>query len=425
MTDYFSDLVMRGQTGTADPAAAGLPVDTPWGEPGGMKLLRFLRSQGSQFGVFGPPPANFYPRPPPPPPIPGPEDMPQYAPPAPAPEPQFRSGDPGGTRRTFALLADPQPTLPFGPDGPDLNELTQNPKYAWLRDSLMQGAASAPPAAAQTAAAPPPAAPQAQPLGANIERHAARLDADPRFGNAQAPSVKPGFYDNLLRFGLAAMAAGGKPGATTLGALGEAGTSTFDANAKAKQSDIENAFAGRKLDIKGQELISRAYERLDKLKADSINMQLSFEQRAEAARNYRELQLYIAVMQNQSRQDALGEAGRANTIREQDLQGQAADRAARTAETAQRDAAQHYNTRREGMEKRTPLGVLSEEQETQLIAETATGFPNSNYARVWEQRKQGYLDTVRRGLAANPNDPAMRKKAIDKLRSLGINPREL
>ena len=432
MADYFSPLVQSGAAGT--PASG----DPGWNGPLGLKLLQWLRENPG--GIAGAPPRNFYPQAAAPPPEPSEMTMPPTVlPEGSAPGATAAPVIGGASSRVLASLANPRPIQPLGPGGPDTQQLGINllgppsGEYADLRNRLSPAPVAAPAPMPMPQPQPtPPAAAVAAPTGAGIQGNIDELRANPLFQYAPPASVKPDFNDNLIRFGLAAMAAGGKPGSTTLGALGEAGTSTFDTNSKAAQSDFDNALALRKVAIAGQNQISQAYERLDALKQRSVDTRLSIEQRAEAARLHADLQAQIAGMNAGSRADTLAlgrdtltERQRANDMADRTRTDNAADRAARTAETANKDAADFYGRRRDTMMKSAPLGTLTEEQEAQLMSQAAQAHPNSNYAREWATTKAGYLDQVRAGLAANPNNQAMRQKAFDKLRSLGINPREL
>lgn len=431
---YFDDLVYGGRTGTDDPSAAGLdprsqpftdpmsgmPMQSTGGAPQDTGLAALLRRiYGGTPGMPQGDPQTYQPAfspAPAPPPIPG------------APGPQMTGGDPTGAKRTLAILAN-GPTNPASGYGINLVGGEQTGPYADLRKQM----AAQPPPSAPAAQPAPRAAPSlnAQPAagGSGIQGQINELKANPDFQRWQPASVKPDFHDNLLRFGLAAMAAGGKPGATTLGALGEAGVSTFDANWKAKQSDIENALAGRKVGIQAQGQISLAYERLDKIRQLQMDHTLSLATQTQLAQEKMQLLQMIAADRAAGRADTLdlgrenlAERQRANNLADATRTDNAATNAAKAAETLQNHATTSYDRKYNELAKQYPMTGIPEEKTVQLLRETARDHPTSTYAREWEGSKAEQLDNARRFIAANP---ALRQKAIDKLRSLGINAREL
>lgn len=387
-------------------------------------------------GIAGAAPANFYP--PAPPPIP---DAPPAPPPIPGPPgPQMSPGDPrvlailkggGAGDLGINLVGDRQPT------GQYADMLSRQPPQS-------AGAAQPPPGpAAQPAPVPraatslqPAPAPQqvapAQAIGAGgLQSYVKDWQNNPDSKPYSPASLKPDFHDNLLRFGLAAMASGGKPGATTLGALGEAGTSTFDALQKARQGDITNALEARKAGVSAQSPILKAYEVIATLQQRSAdhtlslavqqqNMQMQMELRAAIASGNQNLVAEkIAEIARRTDEMAASNADKAGARASADE-----DRKARQAETINQNAATDYTRRYDNAAKMNPLGVTPE-AEAGILKDMAVAHPQSAYPQQWAAKKQDYLDTVRQGLAANPGNAAMRKQAIDKLRSLGINPREL
>ncbi len=472
-TDYFAQLVGGGATSTDDPMAAGLArpfspqspdmealqrllsQQAPQGQPpmptggdpsmmhGGAAPYRppspssifegaFGRSPGQaiQSGLFGAVP---------PPPIPGP--FPQQA----DPQPQSAPGPAPvrGGAQVLARLYNPEP-IP-APGGGDIAQQVnllgpQSGQYAQFQAAARNAQAAGQPAPPpipppmQQQPAAPMAAPQRPEIGANIQRHINKLEAGPDYQPLVAPSTKPDFWQNLTRFGLAAMAAGGKPGATTLGALGEAGLSTVDQNQKAKQGDFENTIAARKLGITGQHYISQAYERLDALKQRSEDTRLSIEQRAEAARQARELQLQIATMTNQLGRDRLDENARGNDIRE----GEAASRAAdREDKTADRRAAEQRRiddlgrqTQRDtdtqeqhliGQQKADTMNTLGKtsaqlkyERWSQLDPESRQG----KAYQAWEAKRADTVAQAQRAIASGRPKAAVNKQ----LQDLGYDP---
>jgi hypothetical protein len=189
---------------------------------------------------------------------------------------------------------------------------------------MQQGPASAAPAGPAGPAIPQgPAA-----VGAALQGHINRQEANPLFQYTAPQSVKPSFYDNLLRFGLATMAAGGKPMATTLGAIGEGGLSTYDANKTAQQADITNSLNARKTAITAQGQINQAYERLDQLRLREQQGVLTLAERQEQ----HALMAQIAAMSNATRQDAVD-------VQRGSVAQASADRQQRMAETERKDAA--------------------------------------------------------------------------------------
>jgi hypothetical protein len=219
-TDYLA-AVTQGLAGTTDPTAAGL--------------------------------------------APGVSAAPAYTPPSP-PAPQMAPGD---TTRVLARLSQPQPIRPFGDNGPSTQDLgvgaVPTGPYADLQAyaaGLNQGnGANAPqpsPVGAQTAPPPvpmpspvpmpvAPPQPSAPPIPVAALPAQSGIDASsllaPILADMQARQ-KGAFWDNLTRFGLATMAAGGKPGATTLGAIGQGGLSAMDAANANRALDLKALLTG-------------------------------------------------------------------------------------------------------------------------------------------------------------------------------------
>lgn len=440
--------LLQSQQPSAQPPAGGDPSMMHGGAPtysppsvSSMFQGAFGRtpSQAIQNGLFGSVP---------PPPIPGPFTQDQAAPaPAGAPRPDPQRGG----AQILARLSNPQPMqAPGGGSMADAGVSTLGPPppgspYAMLQDAARRAQMAGqpapppiPPPFQQQPQAAPQAAPAAAPsqLGGRTQAWADKISNSPLTNYSPLKVDKPTIWDNLTRFGLAAMAAGGKPMATTLGALGEAGLSTVDQNRKQEQSNVENELKNRQVGIQGQGILAKAYEIVDGLEQRSHDRTLSVAAQQQTAHDAQALRAAIATGNQQLVQQKLEEIARHDREMEATAQEKAGDRrdaesrhaqdaAAKQAEQNQRDAATSYDRRRTAMEKNAPMGSLSEQQEAQLLSQTARNYPNSNYAREWATTKQGYLDTVRRGLQAYPNDQAKRKQAIDRLHSMGINPSEL
>jgi hypothetical protein len=171
-------------------------------------------------------------------------------------------------------------------------------------------------------------------VGDNITRQADKAEASDLFKYKPLATSKPDIWENLLRFGLASMAAGGKPGATTLGALGEGGLAAFAAHQKAAQSDIENELANRKVGLQGQDQIRKMRERLDTLNAALANHQLASADRLRLAQERNDLMLFLG----QGRLDATAQ-GQAQTAAHQSMMETIAQQGA-DARTAAQQALQ-------------------------------------------------------------------------------------
>lgn len=390
---YFSDLVASGQTGTSDPYAGGIE-QTPaggdsrnsgsWNDPWGMMLLRAFQDPkvGAILGngIAGPPPSNFYPAPPP---IPGPQDMPAMSPDAASPAGPAMS--PGGATdpRVLATLSNKflAPPIAAPPAaGGNISDYIRLP-VGGQPGSTPFTRGEVPPAGGAPAPRPAtPAAPSVGPaaaVGSNTLGHVQGLLGNSDFQRYQPTSIKPDFHDNLLRFGLAAMAAGGKPMATTLGALGEAGTSTFDALQKAKQGDITNTLDARKIGIAAQAQISAAYERLDKIRQLSLDHTLTLAQQAQLAQQRNETLQLIASLSAGNRHDTIQNQRDANDIRASDVAGRAADRQAAAADR------QAIESRRVEDSVRAEEARLQKEQKDNPISSMGKTPKQLQYER-WE-----------------------------------------
>lgn len=156
---------------------------------------------------------------------------------------QSPTSQPGGAgesqvpARVLATLGNARPVqAPGGGDLPVNLIGPQTGPYA----ALQQVAQNAQGGSQQAAPPPQAAAPQsngtpaATSYGPLMDRILRQIDA----------REKSGWSDNLLRFGLAAMAAGGKPGATTLGALGEGGLSALSAQDANRGQDLKALLSG-------------------------------------------------------------------------------------------------------------------------------------------------------------------------------------
>jgi hypothetical protein len=158
----------------------------------------------------------------------------------------------------------------------------QSGQYADTRDRLnpiggQPGSTSwargqVPAAAGMPAAAPPvveaPQVPAASPTNASDPYGILKPITD-QMSADRASS----FYDNLIRFGMAAMTAGGKPGATTLGALGEAGTSMLDAQNARRAADLKAVLSG----AQATNLLSETGLRGSKIAAGDANLKAAMD----------------------------------------------------------------------------------------------------------------------------------------------------
>lgn len=419
--------------GPMEPPPASTPA-APYVPPG-LQFLRMMQNHDySMPPLPGPPPI---PGPlSPPPPIPDAMPMPGGGPPQ-APGSQMQ---PGGAK-ILARLYNPEPIQ--APGGDDISRIVnligpQSGPYAAMqqtaRNAQMGGQ---PPAAAamqqqptqqQPAAATPSLGARAPAAAPRTLSRADQMEASQHFQFQAPPSTKPGFYDNLLRFGLAAMAAGGKPGSNTLGALGEAGLSTFDNNQKAGQTDFENSLASRKLYYTGQDIINKRLEQAEALqvRADAIKennatkLQLG-RQAAEARQDATDMKAIIASGNQALVQQKIDETKQRDAAIEADRTDKTQDRQAKQAETAQQHAAEYYRRQRDAAEKVNPLGITPE-TELRITRDTATAHPNSVYAQEWGAQKATQINDARAFIQAHP---AEKPKAIEKLRKIGIDPREL
>lgn len=421
--DYIT-AVNGGDTGTYDPSAAGLSggSESALTEPILSQLIRagFLKN-----GISGPPPesARINAAPPAPPPIPSHEDLASFAQPQAQPQPSapnLMSGG-GGMPRVLAQLPSAQPTPAPGGDmsmqqaGVNLlGQPTPGSPYANIRAAAPQ---------AQPAAAPPTAAPATNySPGARASQFATRIDNSPLTNYAPPPSTKPGFYDNLMRFGLAAMQAGGKPGSTLLGALGEAGLSTYDANQKATQTDIENDQNARKTGIQGKGLVAKAYETVDTLEQRSHDRTLAAGAQMQSAQDSRELKAAIASGNQALIQQKIDEIARHNSELESTRQQAADTNAGKAAEAAQANADKYEGSYRKSLDTgMSGMTMTDAQKDLMTMSRTAARHPGSTQAQAWTDRKTDVIADAKAAIAKGA-DP---KAVLSRVQGFGLTARDL
>lgn len=174
-------------------------------------------------------------------------------------------------------------------------------------------APSAPQPGAPTATAP--AAPSTGELDA--ASRAADASGNPRIpelpmsitnpDKANAGNGTKNFYNGLLDFGLATMAAGRKEGANTLSAIGEGGMYALNKGDQRKQRDRTNDIESATLQLKRGEVIATLQQRADGLAQQSADRQLSIQQRAEAAAQHQQTLTLIAAANADTKNGATDE----------------------------------------------------------------------------------------------------------------------